>query len=322
MALVFIDGFDGYGSSVPISSKWPTPPAVSQFQTGRFGGQSLSMSSQSGINLTSGTGWAVGVAVKLNGTISTTAQLISLRNGTTLVGVIGFNSLNQILAATTSLSSPYASSSQSIAQNAWNYIEWVVNLASTGGTSQVFLNGQQIINFTGNTGSGAINNLLLGNSNSVSFNFDDFYVSSGATRIGEARVETLAPASNDAVQWTPNGNANNFGCVNELPWNGDTTYISSSTPGQQDTFNINALSSTPLNIFAVQVTYAARKDDANTRTIAGVLKSGAASVVGANNNLASTYQVFSDIYANDPNTSAPWSAAAVNAAKIGVREVV
>jgi hypothetical protein len=134
------------------------------------------------------------------------------------------------------------------------------------------------------------------------------------------RVETLFPTSNDSVTWTPNASTN-VSRVNETTIDKDTTYNSSANPSDIDTFNHGSLSSTPANLYAVKLDVYARKEDVSNKTARTKLKSGGTTTNGATFTLSTSYiaqaYVNADIYLVDPNTSAAWTAANVNATKIG-----
>jgi hypothetical protein len=73
----------------------------------------------------------------------------------------------------------------------------------------------------------------------------------------------------------------------------------------------------PLTIHAVQVVAAAKKDDATTRTYRTNVKSSSTTANGATKALATSYQIFSDVFETDPATSAAWTESGVNAMQVG-----
>ena len=137
-----------------------------------------------------------------------------------------------------------------------------------------------------------------------------------AASLGDLRVQVTVPAANSAVQWTPLAGSN-FSEVNELPVDGDTSYVYTSTAGQQDLYTVGSLTGTPSSIKAVQIRTCMRKTDASAHTAASVISSSATVQQGATQSLSSTYQYNADIYEQDPHTSAAWTLSAVNALLIG-----
>jgi hypothetical protein len=105
--------------------------------------------------------------------------------------------------------------------------------------------------------------------------------------------------------------------VNETLYNEDSNYVSSATVGNKDLYDVTDLPFTPSSVYAVKVTWRARKDDATTRTVRANLKSGATTANGATKAMGASYQSYSDVYLTDPNTSAAWTVSAVNAIQVG-----
>ena len=113
--------------------------------------------------------------------------------------------------------------------------------------------------------------------------------------------------------------AANWANVCEVLWDGDTSYNFDSTIGDQDIYALQDLPGTPVIIAAVQLRLIARKSDTGFRALSTVFVSGATTDTGASTALATTYAEFSKVYGTDPNTSAAWTAAAVNALQAGVK---
>jgi hypothetical protein len=137
------------------------------------------------------------------------------------------------------------------------------------------------------------------------------------TFIGSARVETLFANGNDAVQFTPLSGTN-YQMIDEQAMDADTTYNSSATYLHKDSFNFGALSVTAASIFGVQLTTAARKDNAGLLYIQQFLKQGGTEFPSAADLvLSDTYQYYSEVWAFDEYTSKPWSVSAVNSLSAG-----
>jgi hypothetical protein len=119
--------------------------------------------------------------------------------------------------------------------------------------------------------------------------------------------------------WTPNGATPNYACVDETTADGDTTYVSDSTPGDIDTYAFADVDASA-TVYGVQTNLYARKDDAGTRQIAPVVRQSGTDYVGTTVTLGSSYSFYSQIYNQDP-TAADWTAAHVNADEFGVKEI-
>jgi alpha-glucuronidase len=107
--------------------------------------------------------------------------------------------------------------------------------------------------------------------------------------------------------------------VDDHPPNGDTDYVSSSNVGDIDTYAFTQMSHNPSAIYGVQLLIDAKKDDAGTRGVAGVVNVGSSgNVAGASNALSTDYAIYTDIRELNPDTSAAWTKSAFNAANFGL----
>jgi hypothetical protein len=109
----------------------------------------------------------------------------------------------------------------------------------------------------------------------------------------------------------------NFALVDEAVQNGDTDYVFSGTPNHQDLYDLGDLATTPSSILAVQSRMFAKKSDTGARSGQIWVKSGATEVGGTDTTLGTSYGWLARVDTVDPNTGAPWTAAAVNALQVG-----
>ena len=72
---------------------------------------------------------------------------------------------------------------------------------------------------------------------------------------------------------------------------------------------------------AVQLATVARKDDAGSRSLRAVLKSGATTANGATRVLGTSYAVYDDRFDVAPATGAAWTKAGVDGLQAGVEIV-
>jgi hypothetical protein len=100
---------------------------------------------------------------------------------------------------------------------------------------------------------------------------------------------------------------------------GDFSYVQSSTVGNEDLFNTSAMSTNPSQIYSVAVKAFLRDSDAGLRTITIQAKSGSVDSSGPAIAPSQTNTWVENYYLVDPNTSALWTVAAVNAATVGVK---
>lgn len=253
------------------------------------------------------------------------ANSIQLRNNrcTNNIGGGGSNNSGTLLSQITN----------TVPNNTWHWFEIQITFHASAGSVLVKMDGTTtLFNLSGiNTAPSGFNRANLFNfvCSNVSFNnpldvleniFDDWYLSTDptATLLGDRRIDTVYPTSDDTVQWTPNSGANNFSRVSEHAEDGDTTFVTAGSGGLKDIYNKGATPAGVSAIDLVKVNVIARKDDANPRTITLGMKNGGTEVdAGSAHNLGSSYEYFFDLFPNDPATSAPWaSKAAVDSAKI------
>ncbi len=69
---------------------------------------------------------------------------------------------------------------------------------------------------------------------------------------------------------------------------------------------------------AVQVATAARKDDAGSRSLRALIRSGATTANGATRVLGTSYALYDDRFETDPATGTAWTKAGVDALEAGV----
>ena len=343
MAIIYIDGFDVYpdvsATSYGVQSEWQilyVAFASNGVGTGRFGGQSIYASTSDAGSCGYGkvvasptSGMSVGFSFQWTmsfANLSGRSSMMTAYNGTTDVWGVGLNGLGQLYiwtAAGGGYTTPLVTYGTPLSAGAWNHIEAVGTIGASA-TITVYLNGASVLTYTGNTGSGTCSLIKLGyvadGSWAATWYWDDFFFTNTAAQVGERRVQTLVPSANSTVAWTPLSGSN-YANVNELPVNGDTSYVYASTAGTQDLYTTAGLSGTATAISCVQMRTCARKDDSATRQIATVLSSTGTVQVGATQNLTAGYLYYLDLYATDPHTSAAWTQAGVNAALIGQKVI-
>jgi hypothetical protein len=206
--------------------------------------------------------------------------------------------------------------------NTWYYIEATVHIDPAAGTVQAQIDGVNQFTVAGVNTQGAGDNLfdsvLLTQVGANVFALDDIYVKDTAGMLGERRVILQKPASDSApLQWTPSGGVTHFNLVNEVPPDGDATFVSSATAGQIDTYGMTALPYAPATIDTVQTSMYLRKDDAGARQDSIVVNGITSAVVIT---VASSYNDYIEMWDLNPATAAAWAGTAVPAT-MGINEV-
>jgi hypothetical protein len=198
--------------------------------------------------------------------------------------------------------------------NEWRWVSMLVYVDDTAGVVKVRsgFNDQITFTFTGdtqNTTLQAIHAVEAGCFSGDSMVMDDLVISSCSPsddpmpryRVLGAEV----PTDNDIVACSVFGATNNYQAVSDIPPNGDTSYVYSSTPGTKDTYTRNwtSFTNTPL---AVRVEAKARKNDAGIRTLRNILKRGSTEFQGAAQALDSQYLPVRAEWWQDPLSGDAW----------------
>jgi hypothetical protein len=218
---------------------------------------------------------------------------------------------------------------------AMNHLEWHVyevhykHAASPNGVIQLKFDGNQIINFSGAVNAqasiGRIDLYTTGTQNSYS-DYDDFALNDTAggvdnTWCGDGGVlAALVPngAGNYTQLVASAGNA--YQCVDEVPSNGDTDYVSSSTLDEKSTYTMSNVAGVPAgaSIPRVWVELSARKTVAVADNIATFLRSGSTDAQGSDQALSTSYARYKSAeYLTDPADSAAWTTTKVDALEAG-----
>ncbi|MHC5034952.1 MAG: hypothetical protein ACYTFZ_07935 [Planctomycetota bacterium] len=163
----------------------------------------------------------------------------------------------------------------------------------------------------------------------VDVRFDDFYIldtngSNNNDFIGDTAITALfANADGALTAWTGSASPD-WQQVDDATPDDDTTYIESSTNGEQSTFSMDAVSGLS-SIKGIQINVATRKTVAGNADIKILTRSGgttyasSAQTVGVHPTIHNYLMQQRDV---DPDTSVAWTAAGLDAAEFGVEAVV
>lgn len=329
MSVIFFDGFDSYPDQNFMAQRgWDRNGIFTE--AGRFGdGRSMRFgggNSQVGRPVPTGTTYSCGFGFKLNqmgGAFANGKHLFGFRDsnnndiaklGVWQNGKLAFGRQNwtdQLLCE---------SAISLIIPNIWNYVEVEYTEDATAGSVKVYLNGALICQANGvNTGNQTITQFKwFGEDLDADKWLDDLYITDTAVRLGECRIAQLLPSSDTAQkQFTPSTGTDNFACVDEATPNSDSDYVSSSTVGAYDLYNLTNLPYTPATVHGVTAIMTARKDDAELRQIRSKVKSGATTADGATLTLTTAYSIQTQLLTQDPDASAAWTPTSVNALQAG-----
>jgi hypothetical protein len=322
--MLFMDGFD-YLTVADLTMKWDTTSG--SLQTGVYGyGKCLKGFAQTatlGSNVVTGgqsfhfyTGTLTASTVcefretgsaQCDLRYDSSGTLFFTRNGTT-IGVV-------------------ADASTRLVSNTWYWIEAKVTISDASGIANVKVNGIAVLTQssldTKNTANAYFNQVKVNGSGTLQIdNYHVWDTTAGdvADYMGESVIETQLPsAAGSNADWTKNGGSTNFSRVNEANEDGDTTYVSSSTANQIDSYAFTNLTATSGTIRTIAVNTIDRNDDATPRTFDHYVKSSSATALSSNISPSAGYKNHQRFFAQDPNTTAAWTVAGRNAAEFGYK---
>jgi hypothetical protein len=347
MALKFIDGFDHYATA-QLTRKWSSQGgnqtgAVSIVSPGRFAGGFL-RSNPAGSNtnymikmLPASATWVIGFAFRPNSLPSGNVQFCALWDtGAASQCELKLNGDGTISMTRNNTALTGGTSTLGISAGSWFYLEWKITIANAiaANSCKVRVNGVDFINVatgqdTQNSANASANLIALGTMSGVAqaaLDFDDLYALDGSGTVnndflGDVRVEALYPGgAGTTTQWTPSAGGN-YACVDDVTPNDDTDYVSSSTVGQKDTYVMSNLTGNAAAIAGIQSDLLHRKDDAGSRTVAAVIRSGGADYDGTAASVLDNYFYASEIRETDPATGTAWTITGVNAMEAGIKVV-
>lgn len=343
-------GFDSFksGTSIPdlTLGRWNSfydPYSHISLQTGkgRFGGQSLQMAgfignAQNGFTKIIGnqTQLAIHMPFRYDGGLTSNVALCWFADSGTEQIAVRHNVSNGLIEVVrgSSGSGTVLGSGTAILQGCYYVLELFIVFSATVGVVKMNLNGVSIVNLTGQntsaSGNAQANKYSIGQDGGSgasiyggTYQFEHIICTDDLFATWEKRIYQSLPTSDSSVSWTKSAGATNYGNVNEAQENGDTTYNVSSAPGQVDLFGFPATPSNLNTVFAVIAESWARKDDAGVRQISNHISSSGVTADGATDTLGSSYGEYLDYFYVDPNTSAAWTKAAVDAMLSGYKEI-
>lgn len=333
MAIIHQDGFEVFGPDFPITRDYfPESGSWEVQQPGRFG-DSKSIRTVGGTRLKRGLPAALasiagGYSCNIDSLSQVTSEGVGIEFLTasgSLIFAVGVDSMGRIVATTNNLNSGIvATSAKAIDAGVWFHLGFEITRHSSTGSIKVYVNGAQIISATNvNTGNEDYAGWRFRSApgGGIYTYFDDLYLCDTAAWLGECRISPLVPTADTAQKdFAPSIGSDNFECVNDLPAN-TSDWVSSSTVGAKDLYEIGDLPFTPLAVLGIRVAVIAKKNEITTRTFRPIIKSGGTSANGSTKAAASDYALAYDIFEKDPNTDAAWTKSGIDALQVGVEVV-
>lgn len=248
------------------------------------------------------------------------SPIIALRDGGTIQCDLRINGSKQLIA--TRNGTTLGTSTSALIDNIWEYLEIKATIDNSAGTFEIRRNGTVVLTLTGLDTQTSANAYAT----RVSFRngiYDDIYVAntSGSmnnTYLGDVRAEAIFPTgAGNSTQFTPSAGSN-WQNVDDNPGDDDTTYNSSATAGQIDTFTMANLTASG-TIKGVNQYVRHRKDDAGTRTVRSVVRIGTTNYEGPDVGVTTSYVTTLELRETSPATTAAWTVSEVNGLEAGYK---
>ena len=346
MALKWLEGFEAYGvtngnSTVDFIGKYSSVGVASAYQikAGRIGGKCMWVNTVSSAfetpQFSNQATWTVGFGYKQDG-MGGMGDACQIRDASAsqiqIDVVVGTAGEIWVFRGASQVNLIGVTRGANLRPGVWAYIEIQTTINNTTGTVIIRVNGNTVLNLTGQNTRGNSNNFAssvrftgnaTGGSNSY---FDDIYICDGSgsnntTFLGPQKVVAILPsADNGSQQWSTSSGSTHFSLVNENPPDDSTTYVQDTVSGHVDLWDYANTPSTIANIKGVQVNTVFEDTDATAfslveRCVSGATTSDASSVAGTNG----TFKVAAFVLETDPNTSALWTQSNLDAAQFGVK---
>jgi len=356
MALLWVDGFEGYGDS---SGGTPLPTGVLADKY-RWVGQESQMDMYNAttrwgsgwvLRLTSSSAWQCafdtddittndtliqGVAFRINNKDGLAAfhqwPILAFKNdnGDWNCSLLHTKGTFTVLGPNDSF---IGSCRVNIERFTYHYIEMKVKSHQTAGEVEVRVNGCPVMQVSSVNTMHTANKVstrgglgrYVAPQSSQYCRVDDYYICDGSGNtcndfLGNCRVETLWPDGDDSVSWTTTANsANHYENVNRNQRDGSTDYVEESGSGVLDRFTLDNTSVTWDTIEGVAGWYGAWYSTSSAG-LQGHFDSNGTTSNSANMTLTTGVLIdFQHILETDPDTGNSWNSTTINALKCGFR---
>lgn len=269
----------------------------------------------------------------LSGTFDRNMGLLFIRHTSTTQVFISLNASGQVTAyrGTTLL----GTSTAALAVGVEHFLEIKVVIHNSTGSIEVRANGGTILSLSGvdtqQTGSATWDEVVLGkavtaNSNQITWDFDDFSAHDGSgsnwnTFMGDHAWKLRLPTANGTTRdWTPSTGTDDFAVVDDVPPDGDTSYLEAANVGDLVTMGFEDADIDGASIDAVVVVAQIEKTDAGTAGHKAALRISGTDYLSAEKAVPSTYALVPAIFELNPATSAPFTETIFNGMEIGAEK--
>lgn len=336
MALLWVDGFEGYGTStgsIPSPSGVledryktynTTSPFYCQISSGRNSNYAIWLST-SWIEtpaLTTDDTIIVGFAFKITDLASYRLAKLSYGDNNYFDIIISGTELvlkrhTTILATTSGLN---------LVVGTWRWLEIKVKCHDTTGTYELKIDGSTVLSDTGVDTADSCSyysKVRLGyTSSALDVVYDDFFIcdSTGSTNndfLGDSYIVAIYPdGDGNSSQFTPSA-GDNYTCVDEEVIDYDTTYVESDTTGHLDLYTYESISAQ--DILGIQINMTCKETNAESFGIKTVTRIGSTDYTDSELTIGSTdYVNKRQIKETSPATSVAWTSSEITGAEFGV----
>lgn len=338
MALLWIEGFEGFGvtnGNAPqgVEEKYIDTHRISftTIQDGRLAGKSWkSTTSSSPHIITPHLGGPSTIVVGFAFMVARVVNTISVMNMYEPDKTLGMNI--QIVAdelrvrrGTTTLAT---TTDLNLQVDTWYYIEFKTTIHDTNGAYELRVDETTELSASSvdtqvSFGQIDLVQFITAASSLDHFSFDDIYIldNSGTANndfLGKCRVDGILPnAAGDATDFTPSAGSN-YAAMDDNPDDGDTTYVESDTPTDQDLYNYASMPASIGDVKGIQINTMTRLTDAESFDLKTLVKSGTTTDADSGQAATNDYVTLHRIVEEDPDTSAAWTESGINAAQFGL----
>jgi len=245
-------------------------------------------------------------------------------NGGTRLGYIGIDSSRRLVIYTGDVLR--ATGTIVLSLSAWYLIEVHVLISDTG-VVEVRLDGILDVSYSGDTKPGAEATINVCRYCGDSVQFDDLAMNDTTGAVdnswcGDGKVVMLTPNANGDLSQLMGSDADqidNYLLVDEFPKDDDTTYVEGSVVDEKDLYNFTDFGLNEQEIKRVWAEARARDTVADAGLVALALKTYDTEYVGPDVTLFTTFtkQILGTVHTVNPNTSAAWTPAELDALQAG-----
>lgn len=217
-----------------------------------------------------------------------------------------------------------------ITPNIWYWLEVKVYIHDTAGTYEVKLNNTTVLSGTNvdtkaSASAGANQVWLSGFAYNRYTYWDDLYVCDTTGDFANdfltdgARVVSLLPSgAGNYSNWTPSAGSN-YECVDEVPPNGDTDYVSAATSGIKDSYAFGDLPISQGYVLGVQYSVFGKKTAGGVEQFKPLFRPASTDYEGTLTALTDSYAYHTVTQNENPETAAQWTISEVNSAEFGIK---